>query len=45
MTGYAWIAFATPIAAALIGWAAVALHRRSLRQHPGAGRAPLPRST
>ena len=30
MNSYALVAFATPIAALLLGWAAVALHRRSL---------------
>lgn len=31
MNTHAFIAFATPIAALLLGWAAVALHRLSLR--------------
>jgi len=32
MNSYAVIAFATPVAVVLLGWAAVALHRRSLRR-------------
>ena len=31
MNSYALVAFATPVAVLLFGWAAVALHRRSLR--------------
>jgi hypothetical protein len=31
VNSYAAIAFATPVAALLLGWGAVALHRRSLR--------------
>ena len=34
MNSYALVAFATPVAALLLGWAAVALHRRSLRGRP-----------
>jgi hypothetical protein len=30
VNGYAAVAFATPVAALLLGWVAVALHRRSL---------------
>lgn len=34
MNSYAVVAFATPVAALLLGWAGVALHRRSLGGRP-----------
>ena len=34
MNGYAAVAFATPVATLLLGWAAVALHRRALAAAP-----------
>jgi hypothetical protein len=48
MNSYAVIAFSTPVAALLMGWAAVAMHRRSLRRSHEAetrssGQAPAPR--
>jgi hypothetical protein len=44
MNGYALIAYATPVAAAALGWAAVWLHRRSLRHARGTG-SVLPHSS
>lgn len=44
MTDIALIAYATPVAAAALGWVAVWLHRRSLRNARDAETTALPRS-
>lgn len=43
MNGYAALAFAMPVVALALGWAAVAWHRRSLRRPaaPAAGAVPV----
>ncbi len=44
MTDIALIAYATPVAAAALGWVAVWLHRRSLRHARGPETTALPHS-
>jgi hypothetical protein len=44
MNGYALIAYATPVAAAALGWLAVWLHRRSLRHAHETASAKVSRS-
>jgi hypothetical protein len=45
MNSYALIAFATPVVVVLLGWAAVALHRRSLRRiHDAEVRGAAPKA-
>jgi hypothetical protein len=45
MNSYAVIAFTAPVAAVLLGWAAMALHRRSLRRsHDAEVRGAAPKA-